>query len=65
LGTLVRRGGPERPAPPPLRPPGPLVILEEIKVGMTGIKDEHVRMDPDQHMGALYPFSLNQKLAVT
>jgi len=47
-----------------LRPPGPLVILEEIKVGMTGIKDEHVRMDPDQHMGALYPFSLNQKLAV-
>jgi len=26
--------------------------------------DEHVRMDPDQHMGALYPFSLVQKLAV-
>jgi len=22
-----------------------------------------VRMDPDQHMGALYPFTLNQKLA--
>jgi hypothetical protein len=47
-----------------LRPPGPLVILEEIKVGMTGAKDEHVRMDPDQHMGALYPFSLKQKLSV-
>ena len=26
--------------------------------------DERVRMDPDQHMGALYPFSLNDKLAV-
>jgi hypothetical protein len=31
--------------------------------GMTGCEDEIVRMDPDQNMGALYPFSLNQKLA--
>ena len=31
---------------------------------MTGAVDEPVRMEPDQHMGALYPFSLNQKLAV-
>lgn len=46
-----------------LRPPGPLVILQDIKPGMTGAEDEHIRMDPDQHMGALYPFSLNQKLA--
>lgn len=46
-----------------LRPPGRLLILEDLKVGMTGAKDERVRMDPDQHMGALYPFSLNQKLA--
>lgn len=46
-----------------LRPPGKLLILEDLKVGMTGAKDERVRMDPDQHMGALYPFSLNQKLA--
>ena len=44
-------------------PPGPLVILADLKVGMTGAADEIVRMDPDQHMGALYPFSLNQKLA--
>ena len=47
-----------------MRPPGPLVILEELKVGMTGAADERVRMDPDQHMGLLYPFTLNQKLAV-
>ncbi|MFZ5718942.1 MAG: hypothetical protein ACOY5Y_05670 [Pseudomonadota bacterium] len=47
-----------------LRPPGRLLILEDLKVGMTGAADERVRMDPDQNMGALYPFSLNQKLAV-
>jgi hypothetical protein len=45
-----------------LRPPGKLLILEDLRVGMTGAKDERVRMDPDQNMGALYPFSLNQKL---
>src|SRR5262245_24361857 len=42
-----------------LRPPGPLVILERLEIGMRGAEDERVRMDPDQHMGALYPFSLN------
>lgn len=47
-----------------LRAPGKLLILEDIKVGMTGAKDERVRMEFDQHMGDLYPFSLNQKLAV-
>jgi hypothetical protein len=46
-----------------LRPPGKLLILEDLKVGMTGAKDERVRMEADQNMGALYPFSLNQKLA--
>lgn len=46
-----------------LRPPGRLLILEDLHVGMTGAADERVRMDPDQHMGNLYPFSLNQKLA--
>lgn len=46
-----------------LRPPGKLLILEDLKVGMTGARDEEVRMDADQNMGALYPFSLNQKLA--
>ncbi len=47
-----------------LRPPQRLVILEDLRVGMKGAQDERVRMDPDQHMGALYPFSLAQKLAV-
>jgi hypothetical protein len=46
-----------------LRPPEKLRILEDLKVGMTGAAEERVRMDPDQHMGALYPFSLNQKLS--
>jgi hypothetical protein len=46
-----------------LRPPGKLVILQDLKVGMTTGRDERIRMDPDQHMGPLYPFSLNQKLA--
>lgn len=46
-----------------LRPPEKLLILEDLDVGMTGKVDEMVRMDPDQHMGDLYPFSLNQKLA--
>lgn len=47
-----------------LRPPGALVVLEALRVGMKGAEDEHVRMDADQHMGALYPFSLQQKLDV-
>ena len=47
-----------------LRPPERLVILEDLSVGMTGAEDETVKMDPDQHMGDLYPFSLNQKLKV-
>ncbi len=46
-----------------LAPPGRLVILEDLHVGLKGAADERVRMDPDQHMGALYPFTLNQKLA--
>ena len=45
-----------------LRPAGDLVILADMEVGMTGPDNELVRMDPDQHMGDLYPFSLNQKL---
>jgi hypothetical protein len=46
-----------------LRPPERLIILADLKVGMTGAEDERVRMEADQNMGALYPFSLNQKLA--
>src|SRR5690554_4460809 len=45
-----------------LRAPEKLVILADLHVGMAGKEDERVRMDPDQHMGDLYPFSLNQKL---
>jgi hypothetical protein len=45
-----------------LRPPERLVILADLRVGMKGAEDEHVRMDFEQHMGALYPFSLKQKL---
>ncbi len=45
-----------------LRPLGPLVILRDLRVGMKGKGLEEVRMDFDQHMGKLYPFSLNQKL---
>jgi len=47
-----------------MRPHGKLVILSDLKVGMTGAEDELVRMDFDQNMGALYPFSLTQKLKV-
>ena len=47
-----------------LRQPGPLLILDGLKVGMKGAAREHVRMDADQNMGALYPFSLGEKLAV-
>ncbi len=46
-----------------LRPPEKLVILADLKVGMTGAAEERVRMEPDQNMGHLYPFSLNEKLA--
>ncbi len=46
-----------------LRPPEKLLILADLHVGLKGAEDEIVRMDPDQNMGKLYPFSLNQKLA--
>lgn len=46
-----------------LRPSEQLVILSELHEGMTGRAPERVVMDFDQHMGDLYPFSLNEKLA--
>ena len=46
-----------------LRKPERLVILADLHVGLRGAADERVRMAMDQHMGALYPFSLAQKLA--
>jgi hypothetical protein len=45
-----------------LREPEKLVILSDLHVGMKGAVDEPVRMDPDQNMGSLYPFSLSHKL---
>ena len=46
-----------------LKPLADPVILRDIKVGMrTG--RQTVRMDPDQNMGELYPFSLADKLKV-
>jgi hypothetical protein len=44
-----------------LGPTGPLVILRDVRPGMRS-KRQTVRMDFDQTMGALYPFSLTQKL---
>ena len=45
-----------------LRPAGELVILADLKTGMTGAEDERVAMGTDQNMGNLYPFSLSEKL---
>ncbi|HDZ57254.1 MAG TPA: hypothetical protein ENI17_12790 [Pseudomonas xinjiangensis] len=45
-----------------LRAAEKLVILSDLHVGMAGKQDEQVRMDADQNMGNLYPFSLAQKL---
>jgi hypothetical protein len=47
-----------------LRPPGDLLILADLVVGVTGVADERVRMGPTDHLGDLYPFTLEQKLAV-
>ena len=46
-----------------LTPPQTPVILRDVSVGMR-TKRIPVRMDADQNMGALYPFSLTQKLQV-
>lgn len=45
---------------PPLNDP---VILRDVKIGMKAGR-KAVKMDFDQNMGVLYPFSLNQKLGV-
>ncbi len=47
-----------------IRPAQKLVILHDVRVGMKGAEVERVRMDFDREMGALYPFSLADKLAV-
>jgi hypothetical protein len=45
-----------------LKPADTCVILRDVQVGMR-TRRIPVRMDATQHMGALYPFSLAQKLA--
>ena len=46
-----------------LRPADQLVILADLQVGQKGAGNpEHVRMDMEQHMGEMYPFSNAQKL---
>ena len=45
-----------------LPPPGTLVILRDIQVGLKTAR-RRVEMGAEQHMGALYPFSLEEKLA--
>jgi hypothetical protein len=47
-----------------LRPAERFLILERMSVGLKGVDSDPVKMDFDQHMGALYPFSLKQKLEV-
>jgi len=47
-----------------LKPSERLVILSDLKVGMKGSTAEQVIMDFDQHLGKLYPFSLNDKLEI-
>jgi hypothetical protein len=46
-----------------LRPPEQRVILRDVEIGMRSPRLT-VRMDPEQHMGSLYPFSLADKLKV-
>lgn len=46
-----------------LKPLADPVILRDVKVGMTTAR-QTVRMDFDQNMGELYPFSLEHKLKV-
>ena len=46
-----------------LRPYERLVIMEDLEIGMKGAVEELVSMQRDQHLGDLYPFSLNQKLS--
>jgi hypothetical protein len=46
-----------------LRAPGRLIILRDVKVGYRGLRGT-VKMDFDTNLGAGYPFTLRDKLAV-
>lgn len=43
--------------------PGRLHIIDQMKVGQRGAHAEVVRVDFDDHLGDVYPFTLRQKLA--
>jgi hypothetical protein len=45
-----------------LRKPEKLIILRDMQVGDKGAKEEMVRMGFNQNLGALYPFTLAEKL---
>jgi hypothetical protein len=45
-----------------LPPPGELVILSDLRVGTKGKVRDRVRIDHNVALGALYPFSLREKL---
>ena len=47
-----------------LRPVEQLVILRDLNVGDRGATVERVKMEFDEHLGSLYPFTLKEKLAV-
>lgn len=47
-----------------LRPIEKLVVLRDMNVGDRSPAGERVKMEFDQHLGALYPFTLKEKLAV-
>jgi len=46
-----------------LRPAENPIILRDVNVGDKAVKTLTIKMDFDQHLGAMYPFTLNEKLA--
>jgi len=46
-----------------LRPAEKLVVLRDVKVGSKSVEADPIKMDFDQHLGDLYPFTLREKLA--
>lgn len=44
------------------KPPGPLHIIDRLRVGQRGPGDEFAQVGFDDHLGDLYPFTLRDKL---
>lgn len=44
------------------RDPGPLFLLDQLRVGQSGPEGEFITVGADDHLGELYPFSLRDKL---